>query len=78
MAKISEPDQNFRTYCTLDGTEVGKITKQWTGIVKESLTDADNFGVTFPLDLDARVKATLLGAVFLMDFMYFEEPSNNN
>ena len=63
---------------TLDGTNVGKITKQWTGMVKEAFTDADNFGVTFPLDLDAKVKATLLGAVFLMDFMYFEQPSNSD
>ena len=57
----------------LNGTEVGKITKQWSGIVKEKFSDADNFGVTFPIDLDSKVKATLLGAVFLIDFMYFEK-----
>ena len=44
----------------------GQIRKQWSGIVKEMFTDADNFGVTFPMDLDARIKATLLGAVFLI------------
>ena len=67
---------------TFDGTEVGKITKQWIGIVKESFTDADNFEVTLPSDLDAKVKATskkkatLLGAVVLVDFMHCSDPFN--
>jgi len=70
-------DINF-PITTNDGTEVGKITKQWTGILKEAYTDADNFGVTFPLDLDVKLKSTLLGAVFLIDFMFFEQQANNN
>ena len=52
--------------------QIGKITKQWSGIEKEFFTDAQNFGVTFPIDLDVKMKATLLGATFLIDFMYFE------
>ena len=35
--------------------EVGRITKQWTGLVKEAFTDADNFGINFPIDLDVKV-----------------------
>ncbi|XP_031637118.1 phospholipid scramblase 1-like [Contarinia nasturtii] len=57
---------------TPDGTQVGKITKQWSGFVRESFTDADNFCVSFPLDLDVRMKAVLLGATVLMDMKYFE------
>ena len=31
---------------SVDGTqEVGKISKQWSGLVKEYFTDADNFGI---------------------------------
>ncbi|RUS77187.1 hypothetical protein EGW08_015054 [Elysia chlorotica] len=56
-------------------TFVGQITKQWSGLAKEIFTDADNFGVSFPIDLDTKTKATLLGAVFLIDFMYFEHDS---
>ena len=26
--------------------QVGKISKQWTGLIKEAFTDADNFGIT--------------------------------
>ncbi|XP_067671242.1 phospholipid scramblase 1-like [Haliotis asinina] len=52
--------------------DVGRISKQWSGLVKELFTDTDNFGVTFPMDLDVKMKAVMLGAVFLIDFMYFE------
>ncbi len=52
--------------------EVGKITKKWSGMLKEAFTDADNFGVQFPPDLDVQTKSIILGAVFLIDFLYFE------
>lgn len=45
---------------------VGKISKQWSGLVKEAFTDADNFGIQFPLDLDVKMKAVMLGACFLI------------
>lgn len=58
----------------LDETEsIGKITKQWTGLLREAFTDADNFGIQFPLDLDVKVKAVLLAATFLIDFLFFEK-----
>ena len=69
-------DVNFEVQ-TMDGNNVGKITKQWSGFAKEAFTDADNFGVTFPLDLDVKVKAVLVGAVFLIDFMFFEQAQDN-
>jgi hypothetical protein len=27
-------------------TEVGKISKQWSGLLREYFTDADNFGIS--------------------------------
>ncbi|CAG7822032.1 unnamed protein product [Allacma fusca] len=54
-------------------TQVGKISKQWSGLLREFYTDADNFGLSFPIDLDVRMKAVMLGALFLIDFMFFEE-----
>ena len=56
---------------------LGKITKKWSGLLKESFTDADNFGVTFPSDWPKEAKAVLLGAVFLIDFVHFENKNNN-
>ena len=60
----------------VDGREIGKITKKWSGLMKEAFTKADNFGITFPGDLDVRAKALLVGAVFLIDFVHFESKSN--
>ncbi len=57
---------------------MGKISKQWSGLAREAFTDSDNFGVSFPQDLDVRMKAVLLGAVFLIDFMFFEKSGNQN
>lgn len=70
-------DINFEVM-TMDGTVVGKVTKQWSGVAREAFTDADNFGVNFPIDLDVRIKTVLLAAVFLIDFMFFEENTKNN
>ena len=53
--------------------EVGKIVKKWGGLVKEAVTAADNFAVEFPPDSAPEVKAVLLGAVFLIDFVHFEK-----
>ena len=63
---------------SLDGSPVGLIQKQWGGLGKEAFTTADNFGVSFPMDLDVKVKATLLGACFLIDFIFFEDSGAND
>ncbi|CAG0886219.1 unnamed protein product [Darwinula stevensoni] len=60
----------------VDGMTIGKISKQWSGLVKEAFTDADNFGVSFPLELDVNLKALILAATFLIDFMFFEKKGN--
>jgi uncharacterized protein YxjI len=59
------------------GEEVGKITKKWSGLLKEAFTDADTFGINYQGDLPAEHKDILLGAVFLIDFVHFEQKSNN-
>lgn len=56
----------FLQIVTLSGEKIGKISKQWSGFAREVFTDADFFGITFPLDLDVRMKAVLLGALFLI------------
>lgn len=55
---------------SLTGETVGKISKQWSGLAREIFTDADFFGITFPMDLDVRMKAVLLGATFLIVSTY--------
>ncbi|MEW5822070.1 MAG: phospholipid scramblase-related protein [Cyanobacteriota bacterium] len=53
-------------------TNVGKISKAWSGFAKETFTDADNFGIEFPPHATPELRAVLLGAIFLIDFAYFE------
>jgi len=65
-------DIEFRILSAVNNVQVGRLSKQWGDLVREMFTKADNFGVSFPVDLDVRMKAVLLGAVFLIDFMYFE------
>ncbi len=49
-----------------ESTKVGRIAKQWSGLLREALTDADHFEVSFPMDLDVKIKAALFGACFLI------------
>jgi len=56
--------------------QVGKISKQWSGLVREMFTDADRFGISFPMDLDVKMKMVMMGACFLIDFMFFEKSGN--
>lgn len=47
-------------------SKIGKISKQWTGLLREAFTDSDNFGIQFPMDLDVKIKAVMIGACFLI------------
>lgn len=47
-------------------SKIGKISKQWTGLLREAFTDVDNFGIQFPMDLDVKMKAVMIGACFLI------------
>ena len=51
---------------------IGKIYKEETNAFAKWGSQAGNFGVTFPIDLHVNMKATLLGAAFLIDCLYFE------
>lgn len=54
------------------GQKQGVIRKQWSGLGKEVLTEADNFSVEFGPGLDPRLRPLCLGATFLIDYAHFE------
>ncbi|KAK7483136.1 hypothetical protein BaRGS_00025632 [Batillaria attramentaria] len=60
---------NFGQILTTDKNQVGEISKQFSGLLKELFTDADNFGIKFPLDMQVDLKANLLGSVFLIPLL---------
>uniref|UniRef100_A0A665UD81 Phospholipid scramblase n=1 Tax=Echeneis naucrates TaxID=173247 RepID=A0A665UD81_ECHNA len=66
------PDVDFEILTMDEVSKIGKISKQWAGLLREAFTDSDNFGIQFPMDLDVRMKAVMIGACFLIDFMFFE------
>ena len=46
--------------------KVGVISRNWSGLGQELFTDSTKFGIQFPVDLDVRMKAVLLGACILI------------
>lgn len=56
--------------------DLGKITKckprSLKGMVAELSGDADVFTMSFPLRMSVEEKATALGALLLLDYMFFE------
>lgn len=49
-----------------NSAQVASISKQWRGLCAEAFTDADNFAISFPMDMEVRTKALLVGALFLI------------
>jgi len=60
------------------GSPIGCIKKVWAGCGKELFTDADTFTLQFPPTLPPQHKALFLGALILMDFLYFEDNGKKN
>ncbi|XP_054338942.1 phospholipid scramblase family member 5 isoform X1 [Pongo pygmaeus] len=65
-------DVDFEVKTINEKLTIGKISKYWSGFVNDVFTNADNFGIHVPADLDVTVKAAMIGACFLFDFMFFE------
>lgn len=55
---------------------IGKISKYWSGFVNDAFTNADNFGIHVPADLDVTVKAAMIGACFLFVSMVLKSMSD--
>ncbi|KAE8604282.1 hypothetical protein XENTR_v10014654 [Xenopus tropicalis] len=69
-------DVIFEVKTLNEESTIGKICKYWSGFVNDVFTNADNFGIEFPVDLDVKLKAALIGTCFLIDLMYFEQSSD--
>ena len=68
----------FRPYTffvnDLNGEEVGRVTKQWSGFGREAFTDADTFQVLFnDPDRSEEFRLLLLTAAFAIDLDFFEK-----
>ena len=77
LSNLLFPRHTFEVH-DLHGNAIGAIKKKWAGLVQELATDADNFGVELPEALPPQAKALVLAAVFLVDFLYFEDNDANS
>jgi len=61
-----------------DGREVACVRKKWSGLLKESFTDADNFQIAF-IDptLNEEDCTLLLAAGLFIDLQYFERKAES-
>jgi len=53
--------------------DVGHVSKEWRGALREYFTDGDTFHSVIDRTLSVEEKILLFGAVFLIDFVCFEE-----
>ena len=69
------------TYCCTEATfiitdaagrEVGDITKVHGNVVKEALTDDDKFYINYPEGCNVKMKAVILSALILFDYIFYE------
>ncbi|UJR38895.1 hypothetical protein I4U23_031563 [Adineta vaga] len=64
-------ENNFTLYGTDGVSEIGVIHKVYHGYKAEARSNADTFMIQLPIDLNTRMKAVALGALFLIDFSHF-------
>jgi hypothetical protein len=69
------PRWNWELLSSADGATVGELRKQWSGLMQELLTDADNFGIEFyeNSNISSQEKILVFASVFLIDYLYFED-----
>ena len=78
FAKISSGIFKIWTFpvFSTSGPQIATISKKWGGLLKEYISDADKFGVSFDSErLTDAQKAVIFAAALSIDFDYFE---NNN
>jgi len=59
------------TITTKMGADVGTISKKWSFLHRSVHGEKDAFKLKFPLDLDVKLKACLIGMTLLVDYLYF-------
>ncbi|XP_053165888.1 phospholipid scramblase 1-like isoform X2 [Hemicordylus capensis] len=66
-------DQHYEVTTRDEQHMVGRISNQLDGLVQEFFRGADLFRIQFPMDLDIKMKAIMIGAGFLVGITVFEQ-----
>lgn len=77
--KVKSPLWRLWTFQLYDNQdkEVGIISKNWGGVLKEVFTDTDKFQVQFP-QVDYKKKAVVLATAISIDMDFFENNQKND
>ncbi|GMT27463.1 hypothetical protein PFISCL1PPCAC_18760, partial [Pristionchus fissidentatus] len=71
-------DAEFPLKSAVNGATLGSITRKYLGYIQSNYSKADVFEIQFPSDLDVRMKAAVVGACIMIDFLEFEVASARN
>ncbi|GMR51457.1 hypothetical protein PMAYCL1PPCAC_21652, partial [Pristionchus mayeri] len=74
-------DADFPLKSASTGSILGQIKRRYLGYIQSTYSKADVFDIDFPRDLSVRMKAAIIGACIMIDFLEFEmktSTQNNN
>ncbi|KAK5579461.1 hypothetical protein RB653_009144 [Dictyostelium firmibasis] len=82
FSSISNQEESSSILSTLsninsDGDEIGEISKLYSGLQHSLFNDKDNIYIDFPPNSTIHQKSILLGALFLINSLYFNLQSNS-
>lgn len=71
VGEIRGEDWRSRNFQVLDGTgvEIGRVTKNWRGLLTEAFTDADSYAVTFSQSANADQRALTFAGALTVDLI---------
>lgn len=71
VGEIRAEDWRSRRFEVLDpaGTTIGRVTKQWRGLLTEAITDADSYAVTFEPQATSDQRALTFAGALTVDLI---------
>jgi uncharacterized protein YxjI len=78
LGEIRGEDWRSRHFQVVDaqGQEVGRVTKQWRGILTEAFTDADSYGVELAPHASVPQRAMVLAGALTVDLVQKQKDSS--
>jgi len=78
LGVIKAEDWRSRHFAILDGQEqeIGRVTKQWRGLLTEAFTDADSYAVEFAPGSSAGQRALALAGALAVDLIQKQKDSS--
>jgi hypothetical protein len=69
----------FQVFENSNKSIIGNISKVWPGCLKAMCSDADNYLIDFPIDLNPKLKSLIIATAIFMDYQHFEtSPTRDN